>query len=683
MNNVVVCDIMAKKVKKGINIMNRNTIISLAMLYALWQSKRQDLLDLIQPFIMYAVGITTNIDDKIDVEKVSKCMDEEFGYKSFQTAVVKRILVRETSSKKNEHERKIKKKNNDFYLISDLSSHIEKFSSKRTYCKSHVDVVTKALADYFNSKEVNNRNNYTQEETEVFLLSFFERQGGAIVTSVEDLQQITAKNNEIDFCIGKFILAEHEKKSVLIDIIVELVKGYFVTTAIYLQAENPNITKASFKDVTFFLDTRLLLAFLGYKTKQENDSVQEMINSLKRSGARLACFSYNIDEVNSILEAYKQSILSRFKRISSITLEYFDENGYTSTHVDAAQRRFKQRLEMAGIKSYFPDEVLEEHKAYNIVEGLLDDTQLQHILCSIKPNYNVATLPDDLVAINTVSRVRKGKQYPYIEKCKAVFVTTNSLLVSATKQYLKDIKCNVGFPLAITGEDLCVLAWLKDFEQNNKLPQMRLLENVLAVITPTRDLMEAYFSHLDNLEQQGAIGEEEASLLRIDTFVRHELMELTYGDKDNLSSAVIDSIRQKIREDSGQEGYKRGIADSTQKYEKQRKEQINRACKRAEDEVEMEYANKEEKAIKIVQLFSGLIAIVFIVSTIISFFSQAGGFIKWPILIVTIVTTTQAIPPFFNKDSWLIKRIRLKIKRDKYIELDQRKEKYKSLVIAE
>lgn len=330
MNNVIVCDIMTKKVKKGINIMNRNTIISLAMLYALWQSKRQDLLDLIQPFIMYAVGVTTNIDDKIDVEKISKCMDEEFGYKSFQTAVVKRILVRETSSKKNEHERKIKKKNNDFYLISDLSSHIENFSSKRTNCKSHVDVVTKALADYFNSKEVNKRNNYTQEETEVFLLSFFERQGGAIVTSVEDLQQITAKNNEIDFCIGKFILAEHEKKSVLIDIIVELVKGYFVTTAIYLQAENPNITTASFKDVTFFLDTRLLLAFLGYKTKQENDSVQEMINSLKRSGAKLACFSYNIDEVNSILEAYKQSILSRFKRISSITLEYFDENGYTS-----------------------------------------------------------------------------------------------------------------------------------------------------------------------------------------------------------------------------------------------------------------------------------------------------------------------------------------------------------------
>lgn len=568
-----ICGIMMKKLEMRLNIMNRNTIISLAMLYALWQSKRQDLLDLIQPFIMYAVGDTTKVGEKIDLDKISARMEEEFGYKSFQTTVVKRVLLRETSSKINVDERKIKRKNRDFYLIGDLSIQIDKFSSKRTDCKSRVDIVTKALSDFLNVKEVYNRNDYTQRETEVFLLSFFERQGSAIVSSVEDLHQITAKNNEIDFCIGKFIIAEHEKKSALMDYIVELVKGYFVTTAIYLQAENPNITTASFRDVTFYLDTRILLAFLGYKTEQENASVQEMIKSLKKNGAKLACFSYNIDEVNSILEAYKQSTISNFRRISTITLEHFDENGYTSTHVDAAQRRFKQRLEAAGINSYYPDEVLAEHKIYEIGEGLLDDARIKDILCSIKPNYNVTTLPDDLTAINTISRVRRGRQYPYIERCKAVFVTSNSLLVSATKQYLREVKCNVGFPLVITGEDLCVLAWLKDFEQSNNLPQMRLLENVLAAITPTRELMEAYFSHLDILEQQGAIDEDEAALLRVDTFARHELMELTYGEKDNLSSSVIDNIRKKIRADSCESGYKQGLTESRQKYEREKKKQ--------------------------------------------------------------------------------------------------------------
>ena len=37
------------------------TIISLAMLYALWQSSRKDLLDLIRPFVLYAVGNTLKL----------------------------------------------------------------------------------------------------------------------------------------------------------------------------------------------------------------------------------------------------------------------------------------------------------------------------------------------------------------------------------------------------------------------------------------------------------------------------------------------------------------------------------------------------------------------------------------------------------------------------------------------
>lgn len=36
--------------------MKKNAIISLAMLYALWQTKRSDLLDLIRPFVLYARG---------------------------------------------------------------------------------------------------------------------------------------------------------------------------------------------------------------------------------------------------------------------------------------------------------------------------------------------------------------------------------------------------------------------------------------------------------------------------------------------------------------------------------------------------------------------------------------------------------------------------------------------------
>ena len=47
--------------RQGIPSASPYTIISLAMLYALWQSSRKDLLDLIRPFVLYAVGNTLKL----------------------------------------------------------------------------------------------------------------------------------------------------------------------------------------------------------------------------------------------------------------------------------------------------------------------------------------------------------------------------------------------------------------------------------------------------------------------------------------------------------------------------------------------------------------------------------------------------------------------------------------------
>lgn len=91
------------------------TIISLAMLYALWQSSRKDLLDLIRPFVLYAVGNTTEINSEIDIALICDYMEREL------VAVIKRILDREASSKIQKDYRCIEKKNKQFIFIKSLS----------------------------------------------------------------------------------------------------------------------------------------------------------------------------------------------------------------------------------------------------------------------------------------------------------------------------------------------------------------------------------------------------------------------------------------------------------------------------------------------------------------------------------------------------------------------------------
>lgn len=662
--------------------MKKNAIISLAMLYALWQTKRSDLLDLIRPFVLYAVGVTTKVGDIIDVEGICRYMESEFGYQSFQCAVVERILLRETSDAIKQESRIIKKENRKFILIASLSTQVENFNSKRLVCKEHSDAVTTALAGYLNHNRACRRDNYTSSEAEVFLLSFFERQGGSIVLSADDLRQISFKNSELDFFIGKFILEENEKRSSLMDYIVEdyiveLVKGYFVTTALYLQAENLDVTHASFSNVIFYLDTRLLLALLGFKSSQENESVQEMVKSLQRNGAKLACFSYNIEEVENILEAYKQSTVSPRRYPATITLEFFDERGASYTHVDAAQKAFIQKLRNFQVNEISFEAALINAGVKDQATGLLNDDELRNILLEMKPSYNVSTLPDDLAAINTVSRIRRGKRLPNIEKCKAVFVTSNPLLVSGTKQLLINHSEDVGFPLAITGNDLCVMAWLKDFERSNNLPKMRLLENVLAALTPSKELMDAYFDNVDYLEKQGDLSGDEAALLRMDQFAKKELMELTKGEKGNLSTAVVQTIRENIRRESKEEGIKIGENRGTQTLNELR----TAACKQAEKEIEEEYSRKERRWIKIIKIAAIAIALLFSSASIYMIvMTGIGSPLSIATTIVALVTLVQGTGTLLIKDNWATKVVRRTLQRQKFKELDERKTKYLGLL---
>lgn len=657
--------------------MKKNAIISLAMLYALWQTKRSDLLDLIRPFVLYAVGVTTKVGDIIDVEGICRYMESEFGYQSFQCAVVERILLRETSDAIKQESRIIKKENRKFILIASLSTQVENFNSKRLVCKEHSDAVTTALAGYLNHNRACRRDNYTSSKAEVFLLSFFERQGGSIVLSADDLRQISFKNSELDFFIGKFILEENEKRSSLMDYIVELVKGYFVTTALYLQAENLDVTHASFSNVIFYLDTRLLLALLGFKSSQENESVQEMVKSLQRNGAKLACFSYNIEEVESILEAYKQSTVSPRRYPATITLEFFDERGASYTHVDAAQKAFIQKLRNFQVNEISFEAALINAGVKDQATGLLNDDELRNILLEMKPSYNVSTLPDDLAAINTVSRIRRGKRLPNIEKCKAVFVTSNPLLVSGTKQLLINHSEDVGFPLAITGNDLCVMAWLKDFERSNNLPKMRLLENVLAALTPSKELMDAYFDNVDYLEKQGDLSGDEAALLRMDQFAKKELMELTKGEKGNLSTAVVQTIRENIHRESKEEGIKIGENRGTQTLNELR----TAACKQAEKEIEEEYSRKERRWIKIIKIAAIAIALLFSSASIYMIvMTGIGSPLSIATTIVALVTLVQGTGTLLIKDNWATKVVRRTLQRQKFKELDERKTKYLGLL---
>ena len=221
------------------------------------------------------------------------------------------------------------------------------------------------------------------------------------------------------------------------------------------------------------------------------------------------------------------------------------------------------------------------------------------------------------------------------------------------------------------------MAWLKDFERSNNLPKMRLLENVLAALTPSKELMDAYFDNVDYLEKQGGLSGDEATLLRMDQFAKKELMELTKGEKGNLNTCVVQTIREKIRRESKEEGIKIGEGRGIQTLNELR----TAACKQAEEEVDQEYGHKERRWIRIIKITAIAIALLFSAASIYAIaMTGIGSLSSIATVVVALVTLAQGICTLLVKDNWATKAVRHTLQRQKFKKLDERKTKYLDLL---
>lgn len=399
----------------------------------------------------------------------------------------------------------------------------------------------------------------------------------------------------------------------------------------------------------------------------------------------LACFVYNMEEVRGILAAYHTSIRNN-NRHSSVTLEYFDSQSpeHATTLVQMARSNFDDRLQTGGITPIYMDAALDSAGVTNKTGGLLDDERLQDIALQINPKYKETALPDDLKAINTVSRIRQDRNYPAVEKSRAVFVTNNLTLVTATRKYLNEKNIDTGFPLAITADDLCVIAWLKDFEQSGDLPQMRLLENAMAAISPSPELIRSYTYWINKLRADNTISDEEATLLRVTRYVESELMELTHGNPENLSEETVTSIRDRIGEEGYEAGLAQGLKDAAEQHTLEEASRRSSACKQAENEVNKVYRKKQQLwlgMIKTLQVLISIVILVVTVSQIATAYKESSSW-AWPIFagIALIISAIQTVSSLMNQDNWLNRRIKKALEERRRKTVDKRKEKYLAIL---
>lgn len=522
------------------NMLNKSALAGIVMLETMWVTRGKDLLDLVSPFIHYIVAKHTSPGELINVTNVHNMVSEEFGYQDMPKSIIIKVLSRNPSI--------YKKSNGSYRFVKEIDSEIQRFEKRREECEQKIVTIGANLSVYLET-HVKRSRKFTGDEAISFLQAFFSRHGLYVGTDRLEEQEISPHEQELDYYIAQYIIEQKKQQTVEFSNIIDLVKGYYLQSAIYLQAENGNIVLANYSNVTFYYDTPLLIRLLGWRTKEDQESATELHLTLKKRKGKFAFFPQTQREINSILNAYQYSI----GQPSVVTLEQLDEQGYSSSDVDRLRQTWEANLQSRyGIIPVQLPSYKEKPDGTVDHDQVINEEELRDYLQKSIHWHSQEALNADIASALAIHRIRNGIVSPEIEKCGSVFVTTNNALSRRFNCFYRDHVERNTFPLLISDTDLSAITWIKSGGKSN-LPEKQLLRNAYMAMQPTPEMLEKFGQVLNRMEGEGKITPEIIAVLKSSRYVKKEILFATFDGGKGITENVVTAAMEKITEEITQE----------------------------------------------------------------------------------------------------------------------------------
>lgn len=514
------------------NLMHPNVLVSTAMISSIWEKQHKDSLDIMLPFLKYAISKETSIGHAVDVQKVIDVFQREFGYEKIPHNVMLTMLNRLSPTV-------LTKRKGTYTLVASLDNETADFEKRRTLYKDHREQVGAALSTFMNENIHNLSLRYDNETALSALTNFFVVNGLVVAQTPEQLSLLRKdKDGKVNYCIGRFLVEEHKKGSALFDYITDMVKGFFVSTAISFQPENATLSQAKFKNLRCYLDTRVILDALGLRLVNSQKAALELFDMLRGEQATICCFEHTIAEVRDIIKAYKNSLLNPGNTVH--TLERWDEQNYTADRVSRYLVLLEKKIEELGIE-IVPSPTNIDSK----VRGL-NTVQFKKSLKEQVRYGSFEARKHDILSVLGVMHFRAGRVAYELEKCGHIFVTTNIPLIGVTNTCLYD--ADAGVSPAIADTTMSAIVWFKCSNSHKDYPLHKLIENALLALEPSHTLLKEFYTVVDQLQADGGVSSEEAAIIRTDIQIRRELNDIVCGDSSQIDKDTVNKMRERLRD---------------------------------------------------------------------------------------------------------------------------------------
>ena len=509
--------------------MPTNTLTSLAML-KVNIDHGGDYLDYLNPFILQV--LVDNRPDPVTNPVVRDLIEQQYGLEIPERTVeivLKRIARREA----------LKRDHGIYRIVGDLPD--PRISPRQAAAERHIGAVLYGLQQLSR----NTMNPISSDEEAVRVLCAFLSEFDVTClraylrgTTIPTLEGIHHADIVL---VSNYVRHLQHSDPERFDSFLVLVQGHMLANA--LTCPDLDNVSDNYRQVTFYLDTPLLIHLLGLEGRTKQDSARELIALLRRLGGKVAAFSHSIDE---------------FQRVLRGSAANLDTTEPPRPIVVEARRRGTTRSDLLLLAESIVDRVLRTGIAIEttpryVNDLQIDETAFEQVLDDQISYYNTRAKEDDINSVRSIYVIRDGTPALSIEKARAVLVTSNAAFARAAWEYGQLYEVSRDVSSVLTDFSLANMAWLKVPMGAPNVPMTQLLAFSHAALEPSSELLGRYLNEIDRLEREGTITERDHQLLRSSPLVYDELMRLTLGDDAALTSETItqtlERVTSEIRQD--------------------------------------------------------------------------------------------------------------------------------------
>jgi len=558
------------------------TLIGCAMLAVNIDSNKKSFLDFFVPLMIESLAAYK--EEYITLEGLSISLVDKFGV-NLPQHVIKSLLNKLIKNK---------------YVSFDHKT--------RCYKPNREKITTSTFKD--KQIQVLEKHKELIENLQQFLVSNFgidvdESEAESMFENFLNHQDVVVKDiTNSNYLVSCYIKKLEEEQPLLYSHYESIVVGNMFATAMYF-TETDKIQQ-KFKNTVIYFDTTFLIYALGYSGEVRSKPCIELIDMLRQNGAILRCFEHNIDEIESIL------------RGCAARLESGQTDNFGTTEFFIQQRLLPSDIYriIYGLKEEIYHKLrikVVEKPAYDNKLFVIDERELSNYLNS-NIRYKPASLERDVESVTAIFRLRQGYKSRSVEKCKAIFVTTNEGLSHHTRKYFQQHhQLGDNAPLVITDYAITTIMWIKNPNLHPNLPKKRIIADCYASQQPPEYLIKRYLEKIQDLREKNEINEQDYYLLRVNPEARKIMMQETQGNEEALTAIKINEIadltRQKLVED-------KELELEVQRLELKEKDRIindtKKKVEREKDFLEKKISKQVTKARRIAKY--SLIALSLIVS---------------------------------------------------------------------